>query len=790
MAMAIATNPHLEAALGYAERGWAVLPLHGPSRAGRCSCGTRDCSSVAKHPRTAHGKDDASAEGSTIAGWWRSWPTANVGIRTGAESGLVVLDIDVDKGGPESLAALEAEHGPLPVTLTVRTGSGGGHRYFLHPGEPIRNDASRKLGAGLDVRGDGGYIVAPPSVHATGHPYEWVDSGAQLAAMPSWLLERLREPAIEHRRPPVAPAPYSGNGASPYAEEALRRELSDLGAAQPGERNHALNRAAFNLGQLIEGGELEEATAHAELLQAAVAIGLTEREAQATIASGLTKGRTQPRRAPERPDRRRPPARPASPGPPAAPHEPAQGEPGPRRYQCTDYGNAERLVARHGAQLRYCHPLGIWLVWDGRRWQRDATAEVVRRAKDTVRSILQEAASEPDSNERKLLVQHQQRSEGDSRISAMLHSAESEPGVPVMPADLDADPWALNCLNGTVDLRTGQLRPHRPEDLLTKLVPIEYDPEAQLEKWDRFVVDVTGGDPEVGGFLQRAIGYTATGLTNEEVLFFVHGPAAAGKSTFMEAVKAALGDYAKTADFETFLARNNVGGPREDVARLAGARMVVSVEVDEGKRLAEGLVKVITGGDTVTARMLYKDAFEFRPAFALWLVANHAPRVRDNDEAMWRRILRVPFEHVVPPERRDRALKATLRDPAKAGPAVLAWAVRGAVEWHRKGLAVPKVIELATDSYRADMDPLRDFLADCCVVHPQAFAAGGDLRSAYEEWARGQGARPIGAREFGERLEAMGCAKSARRQGGPTRRGWSGIGLAADPQQGDLLDPE
>ncbi|HZT66102.1 MAG TPA: phage/plasmid primase, P4 family [Acidimicrobiales bacterium] len=787
MAMALETSSQLEAALAYGRRGWAVLPLHSPGPGGRCSCGNSDCSSIAKHPRTAHGKDDASSDPSRLAAWWRSWPAANVGIRTGAECDLVVLDVDVDKGGPESLTALEGAHGLLPTTLTVRTGSGGEHRYFRHPGEPIRNDAGRKLGAGLDVRGDGGYIVAPPSIHATGCAYEWVDPGAPLAELPDWLLERLREPAATPRPPaPVVPL-RPGEAASVYGEEALRRELEELRSTAPGGRNHALNRSAFNLGQLVEGGEIDQDRVEAELSAVAVQIGLAEREAVATIASGLTKGRTQPRRAPEKARGNRPAARPAGPGRPQEP-ETAHREIPPVQFPPTDYGNAERLILRHGADLRYCHPTGEWLLWDGRRWRRDATAEVVRRAKDTVRFILAEAAHLIDGSERKALVDHERKSEADARISAMIRLAQSEPGIPVLPNQLDADPWALNCLNGTVDLRTGELRPHRREDLLTKLVPIAYERGARFERWDRFLDEATGGDDAVRSFLQRAVGYTATGRTDEEVLFFVHGPAAAGKSTFMEAIKAALGEYSATADFETFLARNNVGGPREDIARLAGARMVSSIEVDEGRRLAEGLVKLITGGDTVTARMLYKDAFEFQPSFALWLVANHAPKVRDDDEAMWRRILRVVFDRVVPRDRRDPTLKAALKDPRQAGPAVLAWVVEGAVAWHRHGLGVPKAIEAATEQYRSDMDPLRDFLADCCVLHPKAFVSNRSLRSAYEDWCQAQGLKPIGDRQLGERLQTRGCSRSARRQRGPTERGWSGIGLAAEARQGDLLD--
>jgi len=211
-----------------------------------------------------------------------------------------------------------------------------------------------------------------------------------------------------------------------------------------------------------------------------------------------------------------------------------------------------------------------------------------------------------------------------------------------------------------------------------------------------FVTFVSAGDGELADFLQRYFGYCLTGSVAEEKLAFVHGRGGTGKSTFMEALKAVFGEYAVTADFETFLARKATGGPRPDIARLAGARLVTSIEVDDGKRLAEGLVKQLTGGDTVTARELYAKEFEFVPQFKLVLVANHAPTVHSDDEAMWRRILRVPFDNAIPEAGQDRSVKLILRDPAVSGPAILAWLVEGCLQWQREGLRVPTVVTDAT----------------------------------------------------------------------------------------------
>ncbi|HOL73180.1 MAG TPA: phage/plasmid primase, P4 family, partial [Bryobacteraceae bacterium] len=434
-------------------------------------------------------------------------------------------------------------------------------------------------------------------------------------------------------------------------------------------------------------------------------------------------------------------------------------------------------VLRHGENIRYCHPQKTWWVWTGRRWEPDRNGAVMDLAKSVARELYQAAWEIPDADRKKQTALWAIRSESTDKKKAALVSAQSEPGIPILPEQFDADPFSLNCLNGTINLRTGELRPHRREDYCTKLAPVVYDPSARSPLWERFLREACCGDEDLISFLQRAVGYSLTGSTAEEKLFFVHGPAAAGKSTFLEAIRATLGDYAKSADFETFVQRREAGAVRNDIAELAGRRFVVSIEVDEGKRLAEGLVKLLTGGDTVRARFLYQESFEFLPQFKLWLAANHAPKVKHDDSAMWRRILRIPFEHVIPKEQRDPSIKARLKDLKESGPAILAWAVQGCLLWQKEGLGVPTVVEEATEQYRLDMDPLRDFLADCCVLAPNAWATAKDLRQAYEAYCRDHGEkRPLAPREFAACLRSRGCGSDHRRAGNV----WIGVGLRAE----------
>lgn len=434
-------------------------------------------------------------------------------------------------------------------------------------------------------------------------------------------------------------------------------------------------------------------------------------------------------------------------------------------------GNAERFVAQHGEDWRFDCAACAWLHWDGKCWATDQRGDVREAARETLSRMLDSARRLPDGDERKQLFKHALKSDGARPIGGMLELAK--PKLAVLAHELDSDPFALNVANGIVDLRDGSLRPHSRDALCTKLAPVEYRPDARSEVWERLLADALG-DAETVAFLQRAIGYSATADTREEKCFAVLGPGATGKSTVIEAIKNALGDYSKTSDFEAFVARQDVGSPRPDIARLAGSRFVSSIEVEDGRRLASAIVKSVTGGDTVTARFLYGREFEFRPALKLWMVANYAPKVRHDDDGTWRRMLRIPFERVVPVEQRDPTLKARLREPEHLR-AVLAWVVAGAVDWKANGLRVPERVQAATEDYRADMDPLRNFFEDCALLDPMLWTASGTLRAAFDRWCSETGAQTIkSGKTFAQLLRGHGLTEGKRGD----IRGWVGIAIA------------
>ena len=421
--------------------------------------------------------------------------------------------------------------------------------------------------------------------------------------------------------------------------------------------------------------------------------------------------------------------------------------------RCTDVGNAELFAHQHHDRVRYCHGLKQWLVWDGQRWKPDTDGRVMTMAKQTARSLYRRAEHELDDVRRKALVKWAVESETERRLTSMVSLARSEAGIAIEADRLDTDPLLLNVTNGTLDLRTGTLRPAHRDDFITKLVPVAYSPKAVCPEFERLLNRLFEKSPAVREYLQRIFGYALTGLTHEQCFFIFYGVGANGKSTILRTILDLLGDYATTTRPETFLTKRGDGIPN-DVAALAGARFVLSLETEQGKRLAEGLVKGVTGGDKLSARFLHKEFFTFAPQLKFFIGTNHKPTIRGTDHAMWRRVRCISFAVVIPDHEQDKQLSEKLRAELSG---ILNWLVQGCLAWQRDGLGPPLEVQQATAAYRAEQDVLSVFLKDRCVLEPTAKSTKKELYETYGAWCEESGERHrLTLREFGKALRERG----------------------------------
>jgi P4 family phage/plasmid primase-like protien len=445
----------------------------------------------------------------------------------------------------------------------------------------------------------------------------------------------------------------------------------------------------------------------------------------------------------------------------------------------TDTGNGERFATQHGGHVRYCYAQKSWYVWMGTHWRQDPGDAIARMAKETAKSIYLEAAAASSEDRRKATGQWAAKSEDERRRRAMVDLARSESGIPIAPEELDRDPWLLNVANGTLNLKTGVLQPHRREDFITRIIPIAYDPAAPCPTWEGFVRHILSGKARVIRFVQKALGYSLTGETREQVLFILHGTGSNGKTTLLETTSLLLAPYAAQVAAETLLARDTDALAMNDLFTLQGARFVVAIESDMGRRLAESLVKRVTGSDTIKAKKLYTDVFAYRPTFKLFIATNHKPVIRGTDHAMWRRIRLVEFDVVVPDDQQDKGLPDKLKAEL-AG--ILRWAVDGCRLWQTEGLGPPQEVRQATDDYRAEMDILGGFLAErCWLEDPQAAIGAEELYTDYNTWAARTKEKPLSMKTFKAALKERGFKQTPRRSAG---HAWMGVRLRS------VTDPE
>jgi putative DNA primase/helicase len=413
-----------------------------------------------------------------------------------------------------------------------------------------------------------------------------------------------------------------------------------------------------------------------------------------------------------------------------------------RPTEFSDDALAQRFEEEYGDHMRYVAAWSRWFSFDGQRWKPDDT----RLAFDRSRAVCRKAAKECEDKKARAIVSSARS------VNAVLTLASSSRQIAATVDQWDADPWLLNTPNGVVDLRTGQMRPHRPEDYMTKMTGVAPDPNCDIQTWLDFLDRITEANDELVGFLQRLSGYSLTGVTYEHSLSFLYGRGSNGKTTFLNAITQCAGDYHKTSPIETFTETKNERHPTE-LASLHGARLVTAVETEEGRRWAESKIKALTGGDRISARFMRQDFFEFTPQFKLMVTGNHKPGLRSVDEAIKRRLNLIPFNVTIPKEEQDVELPNKLKAEL---PGILYWMIQGCLEWQQNGLNPPECVKAATEAYRDAEDPTSAWIEERCIREPNAKTNRTHLHADWVEWAAKSGETAGSARAFYDRLEGKG----------------------------------
>ncbi len=422
----------------------------------------------------------------------------------------------------------------------------------------------------------------------------------------------------------------------------------------------------------------------------------------------------------------------------------------------TDLGNARRFIEENGTEVRHCDRLGGWLVYDGTRWRLDETGETMRRLIACAESFRLRCFDLP-ADERRTALAFARRSLNRGSLDAALAVARSLPGVAVSPGDFDRDHWLLNLENGTLDLHSGELRSHDPEDMIRRLAPVAWSEMGACPRFDAFLRRVLPS-PEVREFVQRFAGLTLSGDTSAHGMVFLHGTGRNGKSTLVETLKAILGDYAVPFRTDALMkGRGSDAAVLSELAGLQGVRMTASIETEEGVGLNESMIKGLTGGEELVAKFMHQNTFRFRPEFKMWMSGNHKPTIRGDDDGIWERVMLVPFEVQIPAEERDRDLPGKLLEEA---PGILLWALDGLDDFLSDGLRPPAEVRAATDEYRSESDVFGQFLDERTEVGPQHCATAQSLLQAYNAWATSRGFRETNSVTLGRKL-----GSAAKRRG-------------------------
>jgi putative DNA primase/helicase len=420
-------------------------------------------------------------------------------------------------------------------------------------------------------------------------------------------------------------------------------------------------------------------------------------------------------------------------------------------YSYDDTGNAQRFKDAYGEVIRYSYIRKNWYFYDGKIWLLDQQGMIKTLADRVIEKMKDEPVYVPDGADeeemQKAFNKHVKSSRSSRGKTNMIK--ESEHLLPIQPHEFDSDPELFNCQNGYIDLRTGKLHEHDKQKYFTKISSVEYTDKIDCPLWLEFLNQIFDGDKPLINYIQRAVGYSLSGSTEEQMMFILYGNGRNGKSVFLDIITEMFGSYATNIQPQTIMVKQNGSSANSDIARLNGARLVTTTEPNEGVRLDEGLVKQLTGGDKVTARFLYENEFDFIPQFKLWMATNHKPIIRGTDDGIWRRMAIIPFTVQIPEHKVDKRLKHKLRRELMA---ILNWAVEGYMLWRESGLQEPQTIKDQRQEYRGEMDVVESFVDECCIRNGTAKVQAKKIYQIYRDWATSNGQYLMSSTKFGREM--------------------------------------
>lgn len=445
----------------------------------------------------------------------------------------------------------------------------------------------------------------------------------------------------------------------------------------------------------------------------------------------------------------------------------------------TDYGNAIALARLYGSRLRYDFAKKQWMIWQQSHWKEDKIGQIKRISLDVISERLHSASQCTGEEQKKQLQNWCKSSQANYRIESLTKLAQAMYPIAVHSESFDNDPLLLACANGTVDLRTGNLYPSNPKDLISMSTNIHYDPTANAPRWASFLNEIFNDDQDIINFIQLAVGYSLTGHITEQCFFILYGKGSNGKSTFLSLIHRLLGDYAEVVPSATFVA-NPLDAAKipNDIAALFKKRFALASEMKERASLNEERLKSLTGDEPIRARFLHKEWFTFVPTFKIWLAVNHKPNILDMSEGFWRRVRLIPFERQFPKHERDLSLKEALIAELSG---ILNWALEGCLAWQKLGLPIPEKVMQASNDYREESDVLQQFFNDCCILSADARVSSSQLYKCYVEWAEQNKEFKVSHKKFSSIMVERGFE---RKQHGKNRcQHFFGIGLIDESQK-------